>query len=405
MTDTPTSTPCPHALGQKFLIGLLTFLNAFVPISTDLYLPALPHMARIFNADADTVNLTLSLFMLVFAFSMLIWGPLSDKYGRKPILFTGFCIYILSSILCANAPTITWLIIGRCIQALSCGALSSVSMAIVKDTFRGRLMESVLALIQTMTVLSPMFAPMIGAFLLNYLSWRGTFWALSACGVIALALSLGLRETVGERTQGSPFRSLGRIGFVLKNSGYRWLLLLFSCLIMPFMAFLASSSYIYINFFQRTSQEYSFFFLINAVFSMLGPILYMRVLRNLPRIRFLRVIFILVFCFGALLFFFGEKGPFFFALLYAPVTFCCACVRPLGTVLMMSQHTSDNGTVASLIVCTALLCGSISMMLSSLNWGASFIFRLSVITMVIGAFSLATWTFMNHKKVYKMPEH
>lgn len=395
---------CPHVLGQKFLIGLLTFLNAFVPISTDLYLPALPHMSRIFNANPDLVNLTLSLFMLVFAFSMLIWGPMSDKYGRKPILYTGFCIYILASILCANAPNIEVLIVGRCIQALGCGSLSSVSMAIVKDTFRGRLMENVLALIQTMTVLSPMLAPMLGAFLLNYLSWRGTFWVLTICGVLAFALGLGLRETVGERTQGSPLRSLGRIGFVLKNRGYRWLLLLFSCLIMPFMAFLASSSYIYINFFQRTTQEYSFFFLINATFSMLGPIMYMRFLRNLPRVRFLSVIFILVFCFGVLLFCFGEKGPFFFAFLYAPVTFCCASVRPLGTVLMMSQHSSDNGTVASLIVCSALLCGSVSMMLSSINWG-TFIFRLSIITMVIGAFSLVSWAFMNRTKVYKMPEH
>ena len=129
-------------LGKKYLIAFLAFLNAFGPISTDLYLPALPEMTKALNASPFLISITLSSFILVFALSMLIFGPLSDKYGRRIILIIGSLLFIISSLILALANSITILIIFRCFQALGSGALCSMSLAIVKDIFMVLLWKS-----------------------------------------------------------------------------------------------------------------------------------------------------------------------------------------------------------------------------------------------------------------------
>lgn len=308
--------------GRKSLIVFLAFLNAFVPLSIDLYLPALPGMAELFGASESAAKLTLSLFMLFFALSILLWGPLSDKYGRKKILWFGLVLYVAASLWCALAQSMEGLIAGRIFQAIGCGAVQSVSMAIVKDIFReGRTMENVLVWIQTMTILCPMIAPIFGAFFLQYVSWRGLFVMLMAGGGLALLLSFTLKETLENRLKTSPLGSLGRIGFVLRDKGFRSLLLIFSLTAMPFMAFLSTSAFIYENMFRTTSQVYSYFFALNASFSLLGPLFYARVFRRMPRFLFLNISFGVIMSFGLLLCFFGSAGPWHFALLFIPITF------------------------------------------------------------------------------------
>ena len=140
-----TLDSCPaYGLGRKALIVYLAFLSAFTPLSTDLFLPALPIMAEYFQATPGLTNLTLMGFMFFFALSMLVWGPLSDKYGRRPVILAGLTLYLLSSVMCALSSDIWMLIGGRVIQATGSGAVSAVAMAITKDVFRGRTMENVL---------------------------------------------------------------------------------------------------------------------------------------------------------------------------------------------------------------------------------------------------------------------
>lgn len=387
--------------GRKSLIVFLAFLNAFVPLSIDLYLPALPKMADLFSAPESTAKLTLSLFMFFFALSMLLWGPLSDRYGRKMILRSGLALYVAASLGCSLAPNMEALIIGRIFQAIGCGAVQSVSMAIVKDVFReGRILENVLVWIQTMTILCPMCAPIIGAFLLRYVSWRGLFIILMAGGLTGFTLAFLLKETLAARLKTSPLRSLGRIGFVLQDRGFRSLLLIFSLTAMPFMAFLASSAFIYEKMFGTTSQEYSYFFALNAFFSLVGPLLYTRFLRRLPHLLFLCASFGVIFCSGLLLCFYGSLGPWFFALLFIPVTFAGSATRPVGAVLMMSQLDSDNGTVVALMSCSALLFGSLAMLICSLGWH-NLVLAVGGVCSVGGCLCLVLWLNANRKRSYR----
>ena len=185
-----------------------------MPLSTDLYLPALPGMSAHFNATPDRINLTLTAFMIFYALGTLVWGPLSDHFGRKPILIAGLTIYVISSTLCALTPNVDGLILSRIFQALGGSAAGVVATAIVKDVYSGKKRGSVLAIVQSMVLISPAIAPVIGALLLKFISWRGVFWSLTGIGVVALAGSLLFQETIAERTNEMLLPSLGRLGKV-----------------------------------------------------------------------------------------------------------------------------------------------------------------------------------------------
>lgn len=125
-------------LGNRGFIALIVVLSAFVPISTDLYLPALPGMAEYFDVSVTLTNLTLILFFLFFSLGMLFWGPLSDTYGRRPVLLAGLGLSIAASAGCAVSWDIYHLILFRVLQAVGGSAASAVATAMVKDGYDGR---------------------------------------------------------------------------------------------------------------------------------------------------------------------------------------------------------------------------------------------------------------------------
>lgn len=272
---------CPRQ--SRWLVAYLAFLSAFAPLSTDMYLPALPHMTQALQTTDALSSLSISCFLLLFGASMLFWGPLSDKYGRKAVLTRAPCSMWSpacswpwpspSGPCCSGAPC----------QAIGSGGISAMALAIVKDVLRGRAMEKVITWIQTITILAPMLAPVIGGALLAVTDWRGIFACLLLCGLLAGAGTLLLRETMHHPVQGNAFRTLGRLLVVLRHRGFRCLLLLFSATSMPFMAYLALSSYIFQGLFGLSPQAYSLFFAFNAGMSMLGPLAHERFFRTAPR--------------------------------------------------------------------------------------------------------------------------
>jgi DHA1 family bicyclomycin/chloramphenicol resistance-like MFS transporter len=267
-------------LGNRGLLILTAFLSAFIPLSTDLYLPSLPLMTQSFHTTSTLVNLTIILFFAFFALGTLFWGPLSDKYGRRKILLTGLVMYTASSILCAVSGNIYQLIIFRVLQAVSSGASTAVGTAIVKDIYEGKKRESILAVVQSMAMVAPIIAPVIGALILKVTSWRGVFWVLAILGLIAAIGGTLLQETISERYKGSTFKSLGQLAVVIKNPGFSSLLVTFFLVNIPYMAFITASSYIYVEGFGLSEQVYSYFFAFNAFFALIGPLIYIRLSRH-----------------------------------------------------------------------------------------------------------------------------
>ena len=381
-------------LGEKGLLVLIGFLSAYVPLSTDLYLPALPQMADNFQVPASLINLTLILFFIFYAAATLFWGPLSDKYGRRPILLTGLILFSTASVLCALSTNVYQLIGFRVFQAVASGAVTAVGAAIVKDVYEGRKRETALALVFSMMMIAPIVAPVIGAFVLSVTSWRGIFWVLSGAGILALAGAIAMEETIKHRNTGNILQSVSRIGVVLKNPGFTSLLVTFAFRFIPLMAFIASSSYIYINQFGLSEKMFSYFFAGNALFMVIGPMLYMKLSSRFKRGTIISASYLAISLSGLIVGTFGNLGPWWFAVSLLPSTLAIGLISPPSANLILEQQQEDTGSASSLMNSSITIMGSMGIMLISLNW-TNQIFVLGTLNFVFGLLSLILWQFVS----------
>lgn len=377
-------------LPDKFILFVIAFISAFPPLSTDLYVPALPQMAEILQTTPAKINLTLSLFFVFFGTGILIWGPLSDKYGRKPILYCGLVIYIISSFCCAWAGSYVQLVISRVFQAFGGGAATAVATAIVKDMYTGEKRANVLAVVMALVITAPVVAPILGSLLLKITSWRAIFLALALFGVIALLIAVPLEETLESRFEGSAIHSMGRLFVVMRNPGFSWLLIIFSTVAMPLMAFIAAASYVYIKGFGLSEQTFSLFFSANAVCAMMGPILYIRISKRLHYNTIISTCFIVLSISGLMVCMLGNFSPYMFAFTMMPATLSITTMRPPSANLMLEQQQQDTGSASSLINFLGMIMGSVGMMLISMRTD-HFIFSIGIMEMTVGALGFLSW--------------
>ena len=181
-------------------LALMLFLAgvaAVGPLSTDMYLPSLPDMTRVFGVDVSMIQLTLSVFIAGFAAAQLVYGPLSDRYGRLPMLLGGLGIFFAASLACAFAPDIETLIGLRFIQALGASAGPVLSRAIVRDLRDREGAARMLSYLGAVMGFAPAAGPVIGGILHGAFGWQANFIALAALGGCAwLLVRILLRETL-----------------------------------------------------------------------------------------------------------------------------------------------------------------------------------------------------------------
>ena len=379
-------------LSVSAMIVYITFINMFIPLSTDLYLPALPEMGNYFSASEFLVGLTLTIFFFVFAVSMVLFGPLSDKYGRRPILIFGAAIFTVSSFACAVSADIYFLLAGRFFQAVGSGAVVTVATALIKDCFRGQVMRKILAITQALGVIAPMVAPLIGGILLTFTDWRGSFYLLTFLGAINLVVAFLFCETLTERKRyhGGIFDSLTLLVEVGRKKYFMSSLVMFSILMTPYMAYLSASSFIYVEFFNLSAQEYSYFFAVNSAASIAGPILYLKLKDLMTNVGLLRLIFFVSIVSGGLVLNFGQMRAIIFLLAFVPFTIIEAVARPFAMEILLLEAKENVGTASSVINFVPTLFGSLGMMLGTLPWG-NFIDGLGIVILTSTAFSIATW--------------
>ncbi|MDR1082755.1 MAG: MFS transporter, partial [Coriobacteriales bacterium] len=239
-------------MGRVALVFYVLYCQLFSMFATDMYTPALPVLAGQLATSDSLANLTLVVFFVFLMVGMVLFGPISDRVGRKPVLYLGCVLFTLTSLACAFAQNITTLIIARLFQALAAGMIEVVGMALVKDCFDGKTRENVLLWIQAAFVLGPIIAPLIGGQVLIFFSWRATFVVLAILGVFGLLMTVLFRESLlpEQRMSGTLLHSY--VGLVRVTRRKPFMLFLFATSVftaLPFLAYLMAAPYVYENFF------------------------------------------------------------------------------------------------------------------------------------------------------------
>jgi DHA1 family bicyclomycin/chloramphenicol resistance-like MFS transporter len=389
-------------LSDKMIVGLVAAIASFPALSTDLYLPALPTMSEHFNCSEFLVSMSLSVFFVSISISSLFWGPLSDKYGRKPILMIGIPLYIVSSVFCMVSQNVFQLIAARIFQAIGAGAAMAVNMAIVKDVFPGRKRERTFALVTVLNGVIPILAPSLGALIIRWTSWRGSFAVLTIIGVLVCVFSLFLKETSNERSDLSIFQTTLRLGVVLKNPNFYRLIIAFAVVSIPLLAFIGSSSFIFINQLGLSEEVYGIYFGATAMFFILGGVAYLFLQKLIKPLRLITVCYFGSLLSGILILAIGQLGPVFFALSIACGYLAVSISRPPSSSLLLEQQDKDTGSASSLIQSSFLLTGSMGMMFISLDWSDR-ILILGIMSFVLNLSGLLLWFYT--KKRCRVPKH
>lgn len=388
-------------LGPTGLIFLMVFASLMAPLSLDMYTPAVPHMSEYLNTTESLVNLTLAGYFLFFAIGLLVFGPISDRRGRKPVLLVGIISYTVASAGCALSFNIGMLILFRLIQAMGGGAVSAVMTAVVKDTIVPEKRDTVLSVVQIMAVVGPVVAPIAGALILQFSTWHATFWTLTVCGAVITVFSLLFDETLyeDERYVGSFTVIATQFKVVCSNKGFMAFLGVVATYNLPFMAYIAVGSYIYITFFGLTQLEYSLYFSACALLAIIGPFVYLMIARHTTVIRITTALLTASLLSGVGIVLLGQSSPLVFCAIFLILGFCEAASRPYSTNILLAQQSDDTaGTASSVINFAHTLVGSIGMLLAHLPW-SNYVFgvgALAVITMLLG---LAGWWALLHSKL------
>jgi len=270
------------------LILLLGALAACGPLSVDMYLPSLPTIAQAFAVSTAAAQSTLTSFMAGFSIGMLLYGPLSDTYGRRPVLLGGIAMFALASIACALSFSIGSLVSFRFVQALGAGAASVLARAIARDAHEPADAARVLSMIAIVTSIGPLLAPLIGGQLLLLGGWRMIFVLLtlfgSACAVTAY---LKVPETWPreKRAQSALLKSFGAYGALLRDPVAWGHMLCGGMAFASMFAYITATPFVYIEYFHVSAQHYGFLFALNIAGIMFGNYMNTRLVGRLGPVR------------------------------------------------------------------------------------------------------------------------
>lgn len=229
---------------------LLTAVVGLGALSIDMFLPSLPAIAAAFDSPPATAQLTVTLFLIAFAASQLVYGPLSDRFGRRWVLIGGLALYAVAGLGCALAPGIGVLVGGRVLQALGGGAGPVVARAVVRDLHERDHAARVFSYMATVQSLNPMLAPVVGGFVHETFGWRAVFYVLAGAGLLFVTLmTAGVRETNLRRDARALHPgAMGRnIAVLLSDRGYLAYVLVNALMFGGQFAFISGSSFVLIG--------------------------------------------------------------------------------------------------------------------------------------------------------------
>ena len=383
------------------LVVLLGVLTAFAPLSIDMYLPALPALETYFKASEGAVQLTLAMFIVGFSLGQTIYGPLADRFGRKPPLYIGMIVYTITSGACAFATSVNGLTALRLLQSLGACAGSVISRAMVRDLFPPEETRRVYSALILVMGVSPLVAPLFGAYMLLWYGWKSIFLSVMVVGALAtIGMFLRLPETL-------PSARPLSLGYIFQT--YRDLLkdrfFLGSTLATGFssagmFAYIAGAPFIFINLFGVRPDRFSWFFGVNAAAVVIGAQVNGRMLHGHAPEKVMRVAAIVQAISGIMLVAAHFAGIESLTSIALPLFFYLCTIGfvfPNAVALALANHGQVAGMASALLGTIQFSMASLSILaLGVIN--STNAFPMSVTICFCGVMGVAMHLVLIHRK-------
>ncbi|WP_371864251.1 multidrug effflux MFS transporter [Escherichia albertii] len=335
---------------------------------TDLYLPALPEMSKQLAATTTITQLTLTASLIGLGVGQLLFGPLSDKIGRKRPLILSLLLFIVSSVLCATTNNIYWLVVWRFMQGIAGAGGSVLSRSIARDKYQGVTLTQFFALLMTVNGLAPVLSPVLGGYIVSTFDWRILFWVMAEIGtVLLLGCLLFIHETLPENNRGSSLLLTGRS--VLQNRRFMRFCLIQSFMLAGLFAYIGSSSFVLQKEFGFSPMQFSLVFGLNGIGLIIASWIFSRLARRFNAMKLLRVGLIAAILCALLTFLCAWRQlpiPALAALFFT-IAFCSGIGTVSGAEAMSAVRTQESGMASALMGMSMFVFGGIAAPLSGLG--------------------------------------
>jgi DHA1 family bicyclomycin/chloramphenicol resistance-like MFS transporter len=395
---------------QSSLVLILGSLSAIPPLAIDMYLPALPVIAGDLASDEGSIQFSLMAFFAGLMLGQLFYGPLADRYGRKPLLYFGLTLFVAASLGCAFAGTARDLSILRFVQGLGGSVGMVMSFAIVRDLYTGLRAGHLLSLVVMVLGVTPIVAPLFGSVIIAITSWRMIFLVqgvMAAILLVFVARYLPETRSVGLRRQTNPAAILRNYGGLLVNKRYIPFVLAVSVAQAGFFAYLSASAPIFIATFGLSPFAFSVAFALNAFGMMAGARSSAVVLRKFRAGHIVRIALAVYLVSALVLLAMSMAGalsllPFAAALLI--IITALGFIMPLGSMLAMESVGPIAGTAAALMGAFQFGFGALSSAaMGAFSDGSAFPMAACIFVCALVATSLSVLAFPKNPTEMGMP--
>lgn len=343
-----------------FLIVFLGMLSAFGPFVTDMYLPTLPSMADIFHTTPSLVQMGLATSMFGLAIGQVFFGPLSDKYGRRPVLIAAMILFALSTIVSIFSPTIEFFNVCRFLQGLGGSGGIVLSRSISTDCYSGRELAKTLAIIGAVNGIAPVTAPIVGGMVSEAIGWQGIFWILFGIGIVLLAMCFIFRESLAseQRHTGSVLSLMNSFPRLLRLRYFRIYVLMFGFANGVLFSYISSASFIIQNYFGFSGIVFACIFGVNAVGIGIGSALSLK-FKKLSNAALFGTSGITIVSILQLICFVLFDQFITYEILTFVMLVCLGFVFTSGTTLAMDEGRQYIGAASAIFGATGFLFGGI----------------------------------------------
>ena len=365
-------------------------------LAIDMYAPALPSMAEAFGVTALYLNNTVFSFLLFSTLATVLAGPISDRFGRKPVFLSGCTLFAAGSFLCSVAPSVEVLIAARAIEALGCGSSITLSAALVQDAYKGDDLKLAMTLLQSLVIAGPVLAPFLGSFAVSHVGWRGIFWGLTVGGVVTVVLAGLIDETydaaanAGKKLGATLVSMLKGAKTLLANRSFTALALFIGVTGIPFFAFIAVSPYILLDDFGLSYLGYSFIYAGACLTNMVAPFLYMRLSRTWYTAQIMKLVIAFVLASAVLLAAVGSLHPALLLAAFVPYALAEGMARPAAFLVLLDQPSNVVGTASAFGNFSYGVITALATVAAAFPW-PTFTFGLVVLTACSGAVAAALY--------------